>query len=76
MKRIHLIIGVLFAGITLSGLSSCMLNCVHGSGKQASEDRKVGDFSKISISGGYRVILKQDSSMAIRITADDNLLKY
>jgi hypothetical protein len=76
MKRIHLIIGVLFAGVILGSLSSCMLNCVHGSGKQASEDRKVGDFSKISISGGYRVILKQDSSRAIKITADDNLLKY
>ena len=76
MKRIHLIIGILFAGVVISSLSSCMFNCVHGSGKQASETRKVSDFSKLSISGGFKVILKQDSSNTLNITADDNLLKY
>ncbi len=75
MKRIYLALSIL-AGLTLAGLSSCMLHCVHGSGHQVSEDRKVEDFKKIDISGGYKVTLKQDSSMAISITADDNLLKY
>jgi len=76
MKRIHLIIGILFAGVLISSLSSCMFNCVHGSGKQASETRKVADFSKLSISGGFKITLKQDSSNTLNITADDNLLKY
>jgi hypothetical protein len=67
---------VLLAGITFFSLSSCMFNCVHGSGNQKSEDRKVGNFSRINISGGFKVILKQDSSMSLKITADDNLLKY
>jgi hypothetical protein len=53
-----------------------MFNCVHGSGKQASETRKVADFSKLSISGGFKITLKQDSSNTLNITADDNLLKY
>ncbi|WP_259067499.1 head GIN domain-containing protein [Mucilaginibacter sp. X4EP1] len=76
MKRIHLIIGVLVAGIVISSLSACMFSCVHGSGKQASETRKVGNFNKLTISGGFKVVLKQDSSMTLNITADDNLLKY
>jgi predicted small secreted protein len=76
MKRIQIIALVLLAGIMLFGLSSCMFNCVHGSGRQQSEDRKVSDFSRISISGGFKVVLKQDSSMSLKITADDNLLRY
>jgi hypothetical protein len=76
MKRIHLIIAILFTGVVISGLSSCKFNCVHGSGKQASETRKVGDFNKLSISGAFKIILKQDSSNTLKITTDDNLLKY
>ncbi len=76
MKKIHLTILLLIAGIMLGGLSSCMFNCVHGSGHQKTEDRKVEDFSRITIFGGFKVILKQDSSLGVRITADDNLLRY
>ena len=76
MKRLHLHILALLVGISLLGLSSCMLNCVHGSGNMKTENRKVGDFSRISISGVYKVVLKQDSSLSLTITADDNLLKY
>ncbi|HEY8782672.1 MAG TPA: head GIN domain-containing protein [Mucilaginibacter sp.] len=76
MKKIYLALWAIIAGVALGGLSSCMLNCVHGSGHVVSEERKVGDFSRISISGGYKVILKQDSSMSLKITGDDNLLKY
>ena len=76
MKRLHLNILTLFAGVALLGLSSCMLNCVHGSGNMKTENRKVTDFSKISISGAYKVVLKQDSSLSLTVTADDNLLKY
>lgn len=75
MKTKHLVIALSFAAI-LGGLSSCMINCVHGSGSEATENRKVSDFSRIDISGGFKVILKQDSSLALKITADDNLLKY
>jgi len=75
MKKIYLAL-LIIAGISLCGLSSCMLNCVHGSGHQISETRNVREFSKISISGGYNVTLKQDSSFSIKINADDNLLKY
>jgi len=76
MKRIKITILALLTGLTLAGLSSCNFDCVEGSGHQQSEDRKVGEFSRISISGGYKVILKQDSSFSLNISADDNLLKY
>ena len=75
MKKTYLALTII-AVLAFTGLSSCMLNCVHGSGNQASEDRKVGDFSRISVSGSYKVILKQDSSMSLKLTGDDNLLKY
>jgi hypothetical protein len=76
MKKIQIIALVLVAGAAIGSLSGCMLHCVHGSGHQVSENRKVGAFSRISISGGYHVILRQDSSFSIKITADDNLLKF
>ena len=53
-----------------------MINCIHGSGHQTTENRKVDDFSKLDISGGFKVMLKQDSSLSVKISADDNLLKY
>ena len=64
------------AGIALMGTSSCMLSCIHGSGEMKTENRKVGEFNRISISGVYKVVLKQDSTFGITISADDNLLKY
>jgi len=75
MKTKYLALLILLTAI-VGGLSSCMLNCVHGSGSEATESRKVTDFSRIDISGGFNVVLKQDSSLTLKITADDNLLKY
>jgi hypothetical protein len=40
------------------------------------ESHKMGDFKQIDISGGFKVNLKQDSSLNVSITADDNLMKY
>lgn len=76
MKK-HLYIPVAVAVIfAASAMSSCMLNCIHGSGNMKTETRKVSDFDRISIEGVYKVTLKQDSSQTLVITADDNLLKY
>ena len=76
MKRIHTIALALFAGLIIGSFSACRLNCVHGSGHRESETRKLGEFTSISIAGGYKVNLVQDSSLSVKITADDNLLKY
>jgi hypothetical protein len=78
MKRSVITFLSIAAGLISAGsLSSCMLHCVHGSGHQATENRKVTqDFTKLEVSGAFKVILKQDSSGTISLTADDNILKY
>src|SRR5580700_2159535 len=76
MKKIYLASLGLIICILISSLSSCFINCVHGSGHIVSKTRTLSDFSRISISGGFKVVLKQDSSLVVKITADDNLFKY
>ncbi len=67
-------IATVAAGIALM-LSSCDNNCIIGSGNQVTETRKVNDFTKIEISGGYVIKLVQDSSLSLTVTADDNIQK-
>ncbi|MEO7215877.1 MULTISPECIES: head GIN domain-containing protein [Mucilaginibacter] len=78
MKKSYLQIFVLVALLSVSLLSSSCrrFRRIHGSGKAATEKRTVVDFTKVDISGGLKVTLKQDSSSIVTITADDNLLKY
>jgi hypothetical protein len=77
MKKAFNYITLFVAGLSMAaGVSSCRLGCVHGSGHPTSETRKVADFTKLDVSGGFKIILKQDSSLTLNITADDNLLKY
>ena len=76
MKRIQITILAVTAAIVLGSFYSCRFHCVRGSGNQATENRKVEDFTRIKISGGFKIVLKQDSSLSVKITADDNLLKY
>lgn len=75
MKKLPLIITSL-AIASVSVLSACKFSCIKGSGHTATDTRKVEKFTRIEIEGGYKVNLKQDSSMAVTINADDNLLKY
>ena len=63
------------AGIALILLSACNMDCEKGSGHEAKVTRKVGAFTKIDVSGGFKLTLKQDSSSNITVSADDNLLE-
>ncbi|MDB5135677.1 MAG: hypothetical protein JWP37_2280 [Mucilaginibacter sp.] len=76
MKKLYLNAILFIAVVSVTILSSCRFGCVKGSGHQVTETRKGGDFVKIEISGGFKVNLKQDSSLSMTITADDNLMKY
>lgn len=76
MKKLFLTLILFISAISLAVLSSCRFGCVKGSGHQVTENRKVADFTKIDISGGYKVSLKQDSSLSVTVHADDNLMKY
>lgn len=76
MKKAHLYSMLFIAAISLTVLSSCRFGCIKGSGRQVTENRKVSDFTRLEISGGFKVILKQDSSLSVTINADDNFMKY
>lgn len=76
MKKLILNVLVVAVALSLTVLSSCRFGCVKGSGHQVTQTNKVSDFTKIDISGGFKVNLKQDSSQVVSITADDNLMKY
>lgn len=65
-----------FLSIAALLLNSCSgLDCVSGSGNQVTQERNIGDFSRIETSGSFKIILKQDTSSNIRIVADDNIQK-
>ena len=66
---------LMFSLLSLTILQSCSVNCIHGSGDKLKEDRKVINFTSINISGNYKIILVQDSSLILNITADGNILK-
>lgn len=55
-------------------ISSCNFDCLEGSGKQTTVDRPVETFSSIELGGSYKVILNQDSTSKMKITADDNII--
>lgn len=75
-KSYSIAILLFFAALSLSVLSSCRFGCIKGSGHQVSEEYKEGNFTRLDISGSFRVNLKQDSSLKVSVTADDNLMKY
>jgi len=76
MKKHLVSIYILAASALLLLLPACTLTCVTGSGTKVSEDRKVDDFTSLKVSGNFKVVLVQDSSLNLHITTDDNLMKY
>jgi hypothetical protein len=77
MKNFNFRVLILIAAVSITLFSSCRrFRCVKGTGNVRTETRKMTDFTKVDISGGYKVTLKQDSTQSISITTDDNLFKY
>ena len=76
MKKIYTIALIIAAIVSVSTFSSCRFRCKRGSGNQITQNRKMSDFDKLDISGGFKVTLVQDSSLAVGIHADDNLMQY
>jgi len=62
--------------ILLFSISSCFGPYVEGSGNVIERDRKVSDFHKIDISGGFDVFITESNREKLRIVADDNLHEY
>jgi uncharacterized protein YaiE (UPF0345 family) len=77
MKTLNFKILLLVAATSITLFSSCRrFRCVKGTGNVRTETRKMSNFTKLDIAGGYKVTLKQDSTESISITTDDNLFKY
>lgn len=66
---------ILLSLAAVFALGSCRYKCIKGSGREAAENLTVANFTEINVKGGYHIILKQDSSLYLNITADDNVLK-
>jgi hypothetical protein len=56
-------------------MPGCGSDCKKGSGNMTTENRKLSKFTKMDISGGFKINIKQDTGASISITADDNLIK-
>lgn len=63
--------------LLITVLSSCGgSGCITGSGEQIVEQRSIGDFSKLEISGDFKVLISQSDSSAMSIMADDNIIPH
>jgi hypothetical protein len=76
MKKIYLTSILFIALVSVVLLPSCRFHCIKGSGNHTTQNLKLDKFSHIYIEGGYKVVLKQDSSYKVSIEADDNLMQY
>jgi hypothetical protein len=56
-------------------LSSCSNKCIEDSGKHITKDAKVKPFDEIELSGPVKLVLRQDSSFAVRISADSAIME-
>ncbi len=65
-----LVLGILPISILLN---SCNTNCISGSGKQVTENRTIGTFTKVEFGSAIKLKIRQDSFQSMKITADDNI---
>ena len=76
----------LYLGILVLGLSACITPFdplveddpleIVGSGRVTSEVRAVGDFTKIDVQGGQRVVIERWDREGVEVRADDNLFRF
>jgi hypothetical protein len=76
MKKRSLINAGIYLTIAVSAmLFSCSSKCVKDSGKHLVKDATVKPFDEIEISGPIKLVLRQDSSFAVKISADSNIVE-
>lgn len=68
------IITLLIAGLFL--ITACGANYIQGSGNVVAEEREVGGFDRIDMSGYGEVIITQGNEESMTIETDDNLMEY
>ncbi|RZK78586.1 MAG: DUF2807 domain-containing protein [Pedobacter sp.] len=60
--------------VSLILLAGCNSKCIEDSGNHVEKNTVVKAFDKIDISGAFKVVLRQDSSYALKIGTDSNLM--
>lgn len=75
MKTRLLLIALLLTA-TLSGCGVWGVWGVRGNGRIKEESRSISDFQKLEAGGAFTIIVKVGQSPSIKISADENLLKY
>ena len=55
-------------------LAGCSSECIQDSGKHVVKDAVVKNFDQIKITGAIKLVIKQDSSYAIKIDADSSIV--
>lgn len=74
MKLPYKFIGAVFLTAILFTTQACKDNCLQGSGNEKADKRQLTAFNQLEITGSFNVTLIQDSSNAVTITADDNIV--
>lgn len=74
MKRLLLLLPVLLIATAASGCVHILVDCVHGSGTVARDERTVSSFRRVVIKGSTDVVLTQSATQRVVVEAEDNLL--
>lgn len=74
MKRLSILFAVVL--LVFSSCSNFMGKRVRGNGKISTENRTASSFSGVKVSGAIDLYVSNGASAAIRVEADENLMKY
>jgi len=67
-----LVIAPMFALLVL--FAGCTSKCIEDSGNRIKKSAVLKNFDEIDLSGAFKVVLRQDSSYAVKIEADSNVI--
>jgi hypothetical protein len=76
MKTQSRMFGIVVLGALLASALPACVNAVKGSGKIVSEDRNVGSFRQVALSGNGELFIVQGQKEFVRVEADDNILPH
>jgi hypothetical protein len=74
MKRMLLLLTLVVVACGASGCVHILVDCVHGSGTVARDERSVSTFRRVVIKGATDVVLRQGAAQQVVVEAEDNLL--
>jgi len=77
MKMLNLTLAILIISASMM-FTSCMASfgCIDGSGNIKTEDRSVGEFDKVVLSGNADIYIEQGTTQSVKVETDDNLMQY